>query len=89
MPYDDYDDPGSTVDTRTRQASQLDYINTYYRLRERFGVRAALGGRVRHEEREGEMCDLLQGHVSEIRALLVALGMTDEDLQTLLSGATE
>lgn len=35
------------------------------------------------------MCDLLQGHVSEIRALLVALGMTDEDLQTLLSGATE
>lgn len=36
-----------------------------------------------------EMCDLLQGHVSEIRALLVALGMMDEDLQTLLSGATE
>lgn len=36
-----------------------------------------------------EMCDLLQGHAGEIRALLVAMGMTDADLAALLSGAAE
>ncbi|MEU7159160.1 hypothetical protein AB0A98_22375 [Streptomyces chrestomyceticus] len=36
-----------------------------------------------------EMCDRLQGHAGEIRALLVAMGMTDEDLHALLSDVTE
>ncbi|MFE5740157.1 hypothetical protein [Streptomyces celluloflavus] len=36
-----------------------------------------------------EMCDRLQGHASEIRALLMAVGMTDEDLHALPSDATE
>ncbi|MHC0430941.1 hypothetical protein ACX6XY_12225 [Streptomyces sp. O3] len=35
------------------------------------------------------LCDQAQGYVGEIRALLVALGLTDEDLQTLLSGPRE
>ncbi|MGY5125341.1 hypothetical protein [Streptomyces nigrescens] len=36
-----------------------------------------------------DMCDLLQGHAREIRALLVAMGLTDADLQVLLSSSTE
>ncbi|MGW4758458.1 hypothetical protein [Streptomyces chartreusis] len=57
MPYDDYDDPENTVQTRNRQAGQLDYINSYYQLPKRFGVRAVIGGRVRHTDGEGEIVD--------------------------------
>ncbi|MFG2887597.1 hypothetical protein ACGFYV_35860 [Streptomyces sp. NPDC048297] len=56
MPYD-HDDPDSIVHTRNRQDSQLAHINTYYQLPERFGVRAAIGVRIRHEEREGAIVD--------------------------------
>ncbi|WP_406132268.1 hypothetical protein [Streptomyces sp. NBC_00989] len=57
MPYDHDDDLDGIVHTRNRQAGQLDYINTYYRLPERFGVRAAIGGRVRHADGEGAIVD--------------------------------
>ncbi|AVH61778.1 MULTISPECIES: hypothetical protein [Streptomyces] len=57
MPYDHDDDPENIVQTRKRQAGQLDYINSYYQLPERFGVRAAIGGRVRHTDGEGEIVD--------------------------------
>lgn len=56
MPYD-HDDPDSIVHTRNRQDSQLAHINTYYQLHERLGVRAAIGGRVRHADREGAIVD--------------------------------
>lgn len=36
-----------------------------------------------------EMCDLVQGHLSETRALLVAMGLTDAELRALLSGTTK
>ena len=52
-----HDDRDDVVLTRARQAGQLDHINTYYRMSERLGVRAAIGGRVRHEDREGEIVD--------------------------------
>ncbi|MFF6794365.1 hypothetical protein ACFY9C_35455 [Streptomyces filamentosus] len=56
--YTDYDeDLDEAAFTRRRQAGQLDHINTYYRLPERLGVTAALGVRVRHEDREGTITD--------------------------------
>ncbi|MGW5816527.1 hypothetical protein [Streptomyces noursei] len=57
MPYDHDDAPETIVRTRNRQAGQLDYINSYYRLPERFGVRATIGGRVRRADGEGEIVD--------------------------------
>lgn len=56
--YTDYDeDLDEAAFSRRRQASQLDHINTYYRLPERLGVTAALGVRGRHEDREGTITD--------------------------------
>jgi hypothetical protein len=57
VPYDHDEDPAELALTRRRQAGQLDYINTYYRLPERFGVRATIGGRVRWTDREGLIVD--------------------------------
>ncbi|MFJ4576785.1 hypothetical protein ACIP4W_36375 [Streptomyces sp. NPDC088846] len=51
---DDHDD---TYRTRRRQDHELDYINTYYRLPERLGVRATVGGRIRWTDREGTIVD--------------------------------
>lgn len=56
MPYD-HDHLDGIVHTRDRQARQLDHVNSYYQLPERFGVRAAIGSRVRHADREGEIVD--------------------------------
>lgn len=53
MPHDQDD----AFRTRRRQADQLDYINTYYQLPERLGVRTAMGGRVRWTGREGAIVD--------------------------------
>ncbi|MFB9608682.1 hypothetical protein ACFFTQ_37595 [Streptomyces roseofulvus] len=56
--YLDHDeDLDEAAFARRRQAGQLDHINTYYRLPERLGVTAALGVRVRHEDREGTITD--------------------------------
>ncbi|MEV7930483.1 hypothetical protein [Kitasatospora sp. NPDC088779] len=50
-----YDDPEDQ--TRRRQAADLEHIATYYRLERRLGIRVTLGGRVRHDGREGTVED--------------------------------
>ncbi|MFJ4972796.1 hypothetical protein [Streptomyces sp. NPDC088755] len=55
MPYDD--DHEDDYLTRRRQAHELDYINTYYRLPERLGVRGTIGSRIRWTDREGTIVD--------------------------------
>ncbi|WP_030593871.1 hypothetical protein [Streptomyces anulatus] len=57
MPYDHDDDLDDAFRTRRRQAHELGYINTYYRLPERLGVRGTIGGRVRWTDREGAIVD--------------------------------
>ncbi|MET9399306.1 hypothetical protein [Kitasatospora sp. NPDC002965] len=45
------------ADNRRRQAADLEHIATYYALEKRRGIRVALGGRVRHNGREGAIVD--------------------------------
>ncbi|MFE5511652.1 hypothetical protein ACFQ9J_13665 [Streptomyces sp. NPDC056529] len=52
-----FDEDPADVHVRRRQEGQLEHINAYYRLPERLGVTVALGGRVRHEDREGTITD--------------------------------
>ncbi|MET8517768.1 hypothetical protein [Streptomyces sp. NPDC005077] len=42
---------------RQRQTENLEYIRRYYALEDRHGIRVAIGGRVRHGGREGEIVD--------------------------------
>ncbi|MBP5888807.1 MULTISPECIES: hypothetical protein [Streptomyces] len=57
MLYDHDEEPGDTLHTWDRQARQLASINAYYQLPERLGVSAAIGGRVRCADLEGEIVD--------------------------------
>ncbi|MFD7832427.1 hypothetical protein [Streptomyces sp. MJM8645] len=56
MTYDDPEDRAE-AQTRQRQAAALEHIRAYYRLERRLGVTVALGGRVRHDGREGVITD--------------------------------
>ncbi|MCX4971083.1 hypothetical protein OHA98_41465 [Streptomyces sp. NBC_00654] len=56
--YDDFEDRyEAEAQTRRRQAADLDHIATYYALDRRLGIRVAIGGRVRHDGREGTVVD--------------------------------
>jgi hypothetical protein len=49
MTYDSEIDDAATTDwaTRRRQEQDLAHLETYYALQARFGIRVAIGGRVR------------------------------------------
>ncbi|MEU5978519.1 hypothetical protein [Streptomyces sp. NPDC047315] len=53
----DHDAAQVEYDNRRRQRADLAHIATYYALESRLGIRVALGGRVRHEGREGTIVD--------------------------------
>lgn len=57
--YDDHfeDRMAAEYQNRQRQAENLEYIRRYYGLESRHGIRVAIGGRVRHNGREGEIVD--------------------------------
>ncbi|MGA5822261.1 hypothetical protein ACPC54_30880 [Kitasatospora sp. NPDC094028] len=58
MTYNDFEDRiEAEAQTRRRQAADLEHIATYYGLESRMGIRVALGGRVRHDGREGVIVD--------------------------------
>ncbi|WP_107054407.1 hypothetical protein [Streptomyces sp. NRRL S-350] len=58
MTYDDPEDRAEAeAQTRQRQAADLEHIAAYYRLERRLGITVALGGRVRHDGREGVIVD--------------------------------
>ncbi|MFF2080644.1 hypothetical protein ACFVXG_38500 [Kitasatospora sp. NPDC058162] len=40
-----------------RQAADLEHIRTYYALETRLGIRVELGGRIRHDGRDGTIVD--------------------------------
>jgi hypothetical protein len=55
---DDFEDRmAAEHQNRQRQAADLDHIRRYYALESRCGIRVAIGGRVRHAGREGEIVD--------------------------------
>ncbi|MER5988842.1 hypothetical protein [Streptomyces sp. NPDC001787] len=54
--YDSVYDDLAEAQTRRRQAADLAHIAAYYGL-DRLGIRVAIGGRVRHEGREGTVVD--------------------------------
>ena len=56
--YDDFEDRmAAEHQNRQRQTADLDHIRRYYALESRHGIRVTIGGRVRHEGREGEIVD--------------------------------
>ncbi|MFI8461758.1 hypothetical protein [Kitasatospora sp. NPDC085464] len=58
MTYDDPEDQTEAeAQTRRRQAADLEHIARYYGLEHRCGIEVALGGRVRHDGREGVIVD--------------------------------
>jgi hypothetical protein len=55
--HDVEDDLEAARRERTRRAADLKHIRDYYRLEEHLGVRVEIGGRVRHDGREGAIVD--------------------------------
>ncbi|MFD4763254.1 hypothetical protein ACFWOJ_31700 [Streptomyces sp. NPDC058439] len=56
--YEDFEDRmAAEHQNRRRQAADLDHIRRYYALESRHSIRVAIGGRVRHNGREGEIVD--------------------------------
>ncbi|MGW4694039.1 hypothetical protein ACWEO1_16790 [Kitasatospora cineracea] len=58
MTRDDFEERWKAeTQTRRRQSTELEHISAYYGLEHRCGIRVALGGRVRHNGREGVIVD--------------------------------